>query len=262
MTKVVIRALGAVVVSALLGGLQAAAQQTQNPRPAAEAAPPAGEQVQAPGQGPAASAPVEEVISLFNAKFSEDFIKRKIKGDGIVFNLTVSDLLRLKEAGIPESLVEAMMATKRAQPAAAPAEGQGGLTPVPAPALVPGQPRSPKDWDGLVRKSSGSVLGIGNRWENGSLHLENDQFRWITAEGTQRNVLVPASSLTEQFLVCEKKPQGDCFEWGGKTKDGEYRFRDILWKTGPSSKVKGIYDYLKIVYPNLASPVYPVDERK
>ena len=202
------------------------------------------------------------MVSLYNAKFSEDFIKRKIKADGIVYTLSVSDLLRLKEAGIPESLVEAMLATRRPQPATG--EGQvttlvpaAGAVPVQVPAAVPGQPRPPKVWEGLVRNSSGAVLGIGHRWENGALQLENEQFKWVASEGAERNALVPASALIEHFLVC-----GDCFEWGAKTKNGEYRFRDILWKTGATPKVKAIYDYMKAAYPNLPAPTYPVDERK
>lgn len=253
-------AIHSAVLATLVAGVTAQAQP-QSPPP-----PPAESQAPAANPTPAASPAVEEVISLYNAKFSEDFIKRKIKGDGTIYNLSVTDLLRLKEAAIPESLVDAMLATKRAQPGQA--EGQAPGTAAPgsgstaAPVLAPGQSRPPKEWEGLVRKSSGTVLGIGNRWENGALHLENEQFKWITVEGTDRNALIPMASLKEQFLVCEKKPQGDCFEWGVKTKDGEYRFRDILWKTGPTPKARAIYDYMKVAYPNLAAPTYPVDERK
>ncbi len=251
--KIMKKAIGVAVLATLVAGVQAQAQPL----------PPAESQAPAATSTSTASPAVEEVISLYNAKFSEDFIKRKIKGDGTVYNLSVPDLLRLKEAGIPESLVDAMLATKKVQPA--PAEGQAttaAATPAAAPALLPGQSRLPKEWEGLVRKSSGAVLGIGNRWENGALLLENDQFKWITSEGTDRNALVPVASLKEQFLVCEKKPQGDCFEWGVKAKDAEYRFRDILWKTGPTPKARAIYEYMKVAYPNLAAPTYPVDERK
>ena len=249
----------AVQVAAVVAAPSTAQQQTP------QAPPPAEGQALAAAPAPPANPAVEEVISLYNAKFSEDFIKGKIRGDGTVYNLSVTDLLRLKEAGIPESLVNVMLATRKVQPPAPMAEGQPpvaapGSAPVPAP--LPGQPRAAKDWDGLVRKSSGAVLGIGSRWENGSLHLENEQFKWITSEGTDRNALIPMPGITEQFLVCEKKPQGDCFEWGVKTKDAEYRFRDLLWKTGPSPKVRAIYDYMKAAYPNLAAPTYPVDERK
>jgi len=251
----------AAVVAALLVAVPSTAQQ-QTP----QAPPPAEGQAPAAAPAPPANPAVEEVISLYNAKFSEDFIKGKIRGDGTVYNLSVTDLLRLKEAGIPESLVNVMLATRKVQPpsgAPVPAPpGEGQAPTAAALTLVPGQPRPLKDWDGLVRKSSGAVLGIGHRWENGSLHLENEQFKWITSEGTDRNALVPMTGITEQFLVCEKKPQGDCFEWGVKTKDAEYRFRDLLWKTGPSPKVRAIYDYMKAAYPNLAAPTYPVDERK
>lgn len=249
--------------AALLTGFPAAAQQ---PKGTVPAEPAAGGAPQAAAT-PLANAPVEEVIKLYNAKFSEDFIKRKIKSDGTVFNLAVGDLLRLKEAGVPESLVEAMLATRGAASGDAPA---GAVSPA-APAVPfvaasaatsAGKGRPAREWDGLVRNSSGAVLGIGHRWENGSLHLENDQFKWIASDGADRNALVPAASLTEQFLVCEKKAGGDCFEWGAKTKNAEYRFRDILWKTGATPKARAIHEYLKTAYPNLPAVTYPVDERK
>lgn len=166
------------------------------------------------------------------------------------------------------TLVAGVPAQAQPQPPP-PAESQapGGAAPAlasaaVAPGLVPGQSRPPKEWEGLVRKSSGAVLGIGSRWENGALHLENEQFKWITSEGTDRNALIPVASINEQFLVCEKKPKGDCFEWGIKTKDADYRFRDILWRMGPTPKARAIHDYMKVAYPNIAAPTYPVDERK
>ena len=245
--------------AALLAGFPAAAQQPKDQAPAGTAPTGAAQAASAP----AVNAPVEEVIKLYNAKFSEDFIKRKIKSDGTVFNLAVTDLLRMKEAGVPESLVEAMIATRSTAPAGEAPAAAAPPTPAGAPAVVSaGKPKAAKEWDGLVRNSSGAVLGIGHRWENGSLHLENDQFKWIASDGTDRNALVPAASLTEQFLVCEKKAGGDCFEWGAKTKNAEYRFRDILWKTGATPKVRAIHEYLKLAYPNLPAVTYPVDERK
>ncbi len=256
-------------LAALLVGLSAPAQDRPAPPPApAASAAPQAPQAPIAAPAPTGNAAVEEIIKLYDAKFSEDFIKRKIKNDGTAFNLSTSDLLRLKEAGIPEGLVETMMAARKASPEAPPAPAAPGASSAalapPAPAATPAAPIGPphRAWDGLVRRSSGSFLGFGYNWENGALRIENDQLKWIEAEHVERNLLVPVKTMTEQFLTCEKKPQGDCFEWGFKTKDGDFRFRDLIWRTGPSPKAKEIFDFMKEAYPNLASPMYPVDERK
>lgn len=59
------------------------------------------------------SKPYEEVIKLWNAKFSEKFIRNKIASDGTVYELSADELVNLKTAGVPESLIEFMMETRR-----------------------------------------------------------------------------------------------------------------------------------------------------
>ncbi len=69
---------------------------------------------------PQASAPAsppqkeyEDVLKLWNAKFSEKFIRNKIAADGSVYHLTADDLITLKTAGVPEGLIEFMLETGR-----------------------------------------------------------------------------------------------------------------------------------------------------
>jgi len=46
-----------------------------------------------------------------------------------------------------------------------------------------------------------------------------------------------------------------------KTKDGEYRFRDVAWEQGEDKKVAEIFDFMKAIYPSLVSSNVPVDSK-
>ena len=46
-----------------------------------------------------------------------------------------------------------------------------------------------------------------------------------------------------------------------KTKDDEYRFRDVAWQQGENAKVVEVFDFFSKAYPNLISSRKPVDEK-
>ena len=69
--------------------------------------------------------------------------------------------------------------------------------------------------------------------------------------------------MKEQFLVCLKGSRTDpeCFEWGVKTEEGEYRFRDVTWERSDSQKPREIFEFFKAIYPGLVSATYPADKK-
>lgn len=58
---------------------------------------------------------VEDVITLHRAGLSSATIALQIEASGTRYNLTTAELLALKEAGLPESLIQMMVATQRGQ---------------------------------------------------------------------------------------------------------------------------------------------------
>ncbi|MCC6132968.1 MAG: hypothetical protein IT186_23815, partial [Acidobacteria bacterium] len=96
-------------------GLAVLAQETARPPAPSESA-------RAPREAASAAPlprPHEDVVKLWKAGLSEDFIRRKIESDGTVYDLSIDDIIALKSSGVPESLIETKMKTKR-QAASAP----------------------------------------------------------------------------------------------------------------------------------------------
>jgi hypothetical protein len=116
-------------------------------------------------------------------------------------------------------------------------------------------------WDGLARRNSGIVL-LKSRWDSGNLEFRNATLTWVDSKDTGKNVLIPATQITEQQLTCLKKAGGnECFEWVVKTRTDEYRFRDGGWQQNENAKVQDIFEFFRGVYPNLISSRLPVDEK-
>ncbi len=234
--------------------------------------------------------PYEQVVKLWNAKLSEEFLLRKIEREPVVYRLSTDDIIACKAAGVPESIIEAMMKTgglpaPAAEPVVAPPVEIAQATPAPtvppaptAPPVPPAPPAVPmaavppavpavtvpgpaprvdRSWDGLVRRSPGVVL-FRNRWEPGKLSFVEDEIRWLDAADAERNVVLSLAILQEQFLVCPNEASSDagCFEWGVKTADSEFRFRDAGGKRVMSSKPLDLFNALKAIAPNLAARKY------
>jgi hypothetical protein len=225
----------------LLIPLAGAAQET---RVAPEPTPP-------PAEIPPNSPLVDDIIRLWKANLSEQFIDKYVAHSALERDLTADDVIRLRNAGVPESLI-ASVTLRRTAPERAPAG-----------APTPGTPgaRDTRRWEGLVRRNSGMVI-LKSRWDPGILEFKDGSLRWTDARDVKKNLLVPASQITEQQLTCLKKVGGnECFEWVAKTKHEEYRFRDVGWEQGEDAKVEELFGYFQTLFPSLISSRQPVSEK-
>ena len=264
--------------------------------------------------------PFEQIVRLWQAKLSEEFLLRKIERETVVYRLSTDDIIACKAAGLPESIIEAMMKTEgRAAPAGrAPAPPVAGIPPAPpaptappavvaavppskvappvpaivpeaAPPVAPPAPAAPvvavapaaavpvppvpaspglaaqadRSWDGIVMRSPGVVL-FKNPWQQGSLSFRSETLSWRDAGDESKNVVLAAAAIREHFLVCPKDAPSDesCFEWGVKTADAEFRFRDVAWQREDSPKPRELFTFLEALYPDLARERYRVVKKK
>jgi hypothetical protein len=210
-------------------------------------------QQQEPAAAPAAasvnSALVEDIIRLWRANLSEEFINKYFAHSDLARDLTADDVVRLRNAGVPETLITSIT-LRRPEPAVT-----AGVTQMP-----PG-PGDSRRWDGLTRRNSGVVL-LKSRWDAGVLEFKDSSLRWMDSKNAAKNVLLPAAQMTEQQLTCLKKSGGnECFEWVVKTRNEEYRFRDVGWQQGENGKVEELFRFFSSAYPNLISSRRPVDEK-
>jgi hypothetical protein len=204
----------------------------------------------APSVTAGASSPlVDDITRLWKANLSEEFITKYFAHSDLARDLTPGDIVLLRNAGVPETLITSITLGRSAAGAAASA----------AP-MAPGPPE-PRRWDGLARRNGGGVL-LKSRWDSGMLELKEGSLRWVDSRQTGKNLLVPVAQITEQQLTCLKKVGGnECFEWVMKTRNEEYRFRDATWRQGENSKVQDLFDTFHADYPNMISSRNPVDEK-
>ena len=202
-----------------------------------------------PASPSANTALVDDITRLWKANLSEEFITKYFAHSDLARDLTPGDIVLLRNAGVPETLITSITLGRSAAGAAASAAQT-------APAL----PDS-RRWDGLALRNSGIVL-LKSRWDSGMLEFREGSLRWVDSKQTGKNLLVPVAQITEQQLTCLKKAGGnECFEWVVKTRNEEYRFRDATWRQGENAKVQDVFDYFRGSYPNLVSSRNPVDEK-
>jgi len=224
----------ALVAATSTGGLSLAAPQDPTAQPAS------------PG---ASSALVDDITRLWKANLSEEFITKYFAHSDLARDLTPGDIVLLRNAGVPETLITSITLGRSGAGAAA------GTTQAP-----PALPDS-RRWDGLALRNSGIVL-LKSRWDSGMLEFREGSLRWVDSKQTEKNLLVPVEQITEQQLTCLKKAGGnECFEWVVKTRNAEYHFRDATWRQGENAKVQDLFDYFRGSYPNLISSRNPVDEK-
>ena len=210
-------------------------------------------QLEIPAAAPAVASPnsalVEDITRMWQANLSEEFINKYFAHSDLARDLTADDVVRLRGAGVPETLIASITLRR---PDAVAAAG--------APQAPPASGDS-RRWDGLTRRNSGVVL-LKSRWDAGVLEFKDASLRWIDSKNAGKNVLLPAAQMTEQQLTCLKKSGGnECFEWVVKTRNEEYRFRDVGWQQGENGKVEELFRFFSSAYPNLISSRRPVDEK-
>ena len=63
---------------------------------------------------------VDNIITMHESKLPSNIIVQTIKSSGVTFNLTLKDIKRLKDAGVPQEVIDAMMPKDAVQPAPEP----------------------------------------------------------------------------------------------------------------------------------------------
>ena len=186
---------------------------------------------------------VENIIRLWKANLSEDFLKKYISGSDLAKDLSAEDIVKLRNAGLPENLISAV-------------SERTAVVAMPGPTSA-----TNARWEGLSKRNSGIVL-LKSRWDTGVLEFKDETLRWTDARDASKNALLTAKQITEQQLTCLKKAGGnECFEWVVKSKGQEYRFRGISWEQGENARVQEVFKFMKTLYPDLVSSQVPVDQK-
>lgn len=218
------------------------AQQPPVPEPtpaptqtAAPAPSPAPDATAAPAATPTAPAAVPDdarladVVKIVKSGISESLIAEQIKQSGNSYKLSMNDLLYLKQNGVQDSVISALLATKEqeAKKAAEPAK------------LNFNELLLVKGWGPLHKERPGRLV------------LEGDTFSWIDGADPKENFEFKVNGLQKVWYTCQAQTAGDvCYQINFQVVKGpRYSFMDVSHATGSNATVKSIMETMRGKFP-------------
>lgn len=184
-----------------------------------------------------------DVVRLVKSGMSESIIAEQVRQSGQAYNLSVNDLLYLKQNGAQESTIGALMATRAAAPAEPVVSPSAAVAP--APAVAP---------DELVFDDLLLVKPFYEKNRVGRLVLKGDTFSWVDRDDPAENLTFQTTGLEKVWYTCEPRtPENFCYQINFKIVKGDrYQFRDSHHESGSSAAVTKIMEALRTYFPRLA----------
>jgi hypothetical protein len=177
-----------------------------------------------------------DLVHLVKSGISASIIAEQVKQSGQAYNLSVNDLLYLKQNGAPELTIAALMATG------------GGASAAPGTA---GAPTAPTEmvFDGLLMKAT--FMGKNRP---GSLVMQGDTLAWVDSHDSDKNFSFKITGVEKVWLTCQAQaPENFCYQINFQIVKGDrYRFQDVNRKSGSNDAVLKVMDALRTYFPRLA----------
>ncbi len=178
---------------------------------------------------------VEEVIKLYKAGTSQDIIKSYIKNYREKYLIDATDILFLKESGVPEEIIKELIANQ---------------------ALFPPEKEkeSFKEFKSLILKR-----GFFAKNRLGDLVVKGDRIEWYDEKKPSLNFSFKIDNIKAVNLKCKPKTiqESFCYEIVFENFRGKnYTFSDFNWETGENKNILALYDYLKANYKNIIYGTY------
>jgi len=176
-----------------------------------------------------------DLVRLIKSGISEAIVAEQVKQDGRPYDLSVNDLLYLKQNGVVESTIGALMATRAAAPA-------GGDT-----AAGRDAPQS-MFFDDLIMKTSAM-----KRDRPGRLVMQGDSLSWTDANDPERNFEFKTSGLEKVWFTCQARtPENFCYQINFQiVKGARYQFQDRNRESGSNAAVLKVMDALRTYFPQI-----------
>jgi len=184
---------------------------------------------------PAAAAEELTVKSISAAQQSgatADGIIAMINSPANTVAMTSDDIITLRNAGVPETVLAAIWARIPAPAAAAPVAAPAELV-----------------FDDLVL-----VTSFLTKHREGRLVLQGDTFTWQDRDDPKQNFTFQVSGLEKVWFTCEARtPDNFCYQINFAIVRGEdYSFRDSHRKSGSNASVTTVMEALRTYFPRLA----------
>ena len=179
-----------------------------------------------------------DLVRLINSGMSDAIIAEQVRQSGQSYNLSVNDLLYLKQNGVQESTIAALMATPAGAPAAP------GTAKATAPAELV--------FNDLVLVKPKLMFLKDHR--DGRLVMQGDGLSWVDSRDPTKNFTFQTTGLEKVWYTCEARtPENFCHQINFQIVKGDrYRFQDSGRESGSNAAVVEVMDALRTYHPNLA----------
>ena len=179
-----------------------------------------------------------DLVRLINSGMSDAIIAEQVRQSGQSYNLSVNDLLYLKQNGVQESTIAALMAT----PAAAPA----------APATAKATAPAELVFNDLVLLKP--KLRFLKKDRDGHLVMQGDGLSWVDSRDPTKNFTFQTTGLEKVWYTCEARtPENFCHQINFQIVKGDrYRFQDSGRESGSNAAVVKVMEALRTYFPSLA----------
>ena len=176
-----------------------------------------------------------DLVRLVKSGISASIIAEQVKQSGEVYNLSVNDLLYLKQSGAPELTIAALMATG------------AGASVAPGAAGVPTAPNE-MNFDGLVLKT-----WFMKKNRPGRLVMQGDTLAWEDGAKPDKNFTFQITGIGNVWLTCQSRtPENFCYQINFKIVKGDrYRFQDIGRDSGSNDAVLEVMEALRTYFPRI-----------
>lgn len=172
-----------------------------------------------------------DVVRLIASGTSEPIIAEQVRQSGHAYNLSVNDLLYLRENGARESTIVALMATRPGAPAASTA------------------PPSDLVFDDLVLMRA----GFWKKNRAGRLVVKGETLRWVDNRDPENTFDFQTTGLEKVWLTCDARSSGNfCHQINFKIVKGDsYKFQDVNRESGSNAAVTRVMEALRTYFPRL-----------
>ena len=179
-----------------------------------------------------------DLVRLINSGMSDAIIAEQVRQSGQSYNLSVNDLLYLKQNGVQESTIAALMAT----PAAAPAAQATAKATAPAELVFN---------DLVLLKPK---LRFLKKDRDGHLVMQGDGLSWVDSRDPTKNFTFQTTGLEKVWYTCEARtPENFCHQINFQIVKGDrYRFQDSGRESGSNAAVVKVMEALRTYFPSLA----------
>jgi len=176
-----------------------------------------------------------DLVRLIKSGISESIIAEQVRQSGRAFNLSVNDLLYLKQNGVLESTIGVLMATRGGTHAA-----PGAATSAP-PELA---------FDDLVQVRPSFL----KKDRSGRLVMRGDALAWIDGGDPKNNFEFQITGIRKVWFTCQARtPENFCYQINFQiVKGSQYQFRDMNRESGSNGAVLKVMESLRLYFPQIA----------